>query len=591
MSIAKASLRLFGGVVAQEGTKGIVISQYGLYIPAEAVYALFDIRQWAEEELVSSEQLNNTFYSSWKVVAESTDEELLEQQLLHYMGTYGMKALGLPQLIYIPANELDIPIPLTVKIVTVFTKEEAVAKVTSLLTSSVAFKQQTIVDAIDMAQGLDVDLGELKVENLEAAVLIADKTGVLPKDADLLFRYFVYKTTGNTLVVKDRKTLAAISSSGYVLPCISAPIAVQLSKSFNRRKEYWLAFKKASGDNAAVINKISKLSKKFHAPMKPSILLTLTSEIWNYAEVESAAMQANPYQLVRAINAVRFYSEPQSDRLYSVRNGKGYYKTKDRSLKLRMHVGPTRLESYAAILLNALKEKVGSVTFYCDDHISYACPTSEKKFFGSVPYGTRVRMTGNVSHLVGVRWEYVGLDLDLKAVSEGHCVGWNSGFRGKGLMHSGDMTYGPATEWLYANGTEMENEYLITLCNYSGGRDSDIQFKLLVAYSDEKRVSENYTCHPDDVVFTTSCDLTQNNVILGALMSGEDCMDLYLTGGGVSNRRVDSYNPILDGAIKTKLRSMLRLEEVFDRAFHPDDADVDLSISKVGRESIIDLFG
>ena len=69
---------------------------------------------------LSGEQANATFHKSWEKVRSADIEQLVLEQIMHYVTTYGFAEYGIysPSTVYIPAEKLDLPlvtdsIPLT----------------------------------------------------------------------------------------------------------------------------------------------------------------------------------------------------------------------------------------------------------------------------------------------------------------------------------------------------------------------------------------------------------------------------------------------------------------------------------------------
>ena len=56
-------------------------------------------------------ELNQSFYKSFKTVAESSQQKILTNKLLHYMTTYGFESLGIfdSETVYIPNEKLELP--------------------------------------------------------------------------------------------------------------------------------------------------------------------------------------------------------------------------------------------------------------------------------------------------------------------------------------------------------------------------------------------------------------------------------------------------------------------------------------------------
>ena len=60
---------------------------------------------------LTPEQMNSSFHKSWKKIKEANIEQLVIEQIIHYITTYGFEKLGIysHDSVYIPNEELKIP--------------------------------------------------------------------------------------------------------------------------------------------------------------------------------------------------------------------------------------------------------------------------------------------------------------------------------------------------------------------------------------------------------------------------------------------------------------------------------------------------
>ena len=93
--------------------------------------------------------------------------------------------------------------------------------------------------------GIDVYVDDIK--NREALVILCDALGILPNNGQKLFAHIVYKTTGETMIVKNRTTRNAIKLRHVISDKLFAQLndtqMVALAEIFNRYKPLFLAFK------------------------------------------------------------------------------------------------------------------------------------------------------------------------------------------------------------------------------------------------------------------------------------------------------------------------------------------------------------
>lgn len=602
--LVAASLRLFNCVPAS-GSIGTyeVNSQTGILIsPGAAPYRKEIIRFFSENRL-TAEKINKTFFEDFERVRNTPYEERLAHQLTHYFSTYGLMALGAdsPDFVYLPVRENEAP-EMATPVVTIKAVEPVELLVRSVkMLSGVALKQQTIEDLYSIFSGLGEDIGRViaLTKNREALVYFCDKSGIVPEKGEELLRYLVYKATGETLVINSKQLLDKIKSSGFALP--SSPLSTEtmeeLAQNFNRHKPIWLAFKQANWRNGPFVNRISRDSKRLHKPMAPNVLGTFTSGKFNLSEVERAAKNAStPFQLTRALNAARFYSERQEvATAYKVRNGRLFLKVSDHKEK--------NLQREADVIRAELISRLSDKTYFIPDGVEYALPSSEKMFSGAVPKGTKIQATfEGESLLVGIYWEngprgYTDLDLSFCDV-QGNFVGWHGAWSGSNVHFTGDITNAPkgAAEWFEFRGA-ISSPGLISV-NLYGSHDEECPFKIMVARVNSERVRHGYVASPEEIVFTadSSVTSTSRNRIIGLVspVPGKmDRVEFTLVDEVMGNRRVTTPNGMTANttpALLERTRLSFPLRNLVQTVATPEEADVDLTPTALDRDTILSIF-
>lgn len=579
MKFIKDILDLFQGVPLDisEGNADINM-EYGVVIHPTALRYKEEIVGYLKERRLNGEDLNKSFHKSWEIILESKD--LIYHQILHYLSTYGT---DFNDDIYIPLEELHVPLKLNLKVIKGISREEIVKRCISLLEIGVALKQETIIKILDILQEFEYPIHKIKCRNREAFTLIVDRTGVLPEEGDELFRYFFYKATGKTLVVNSKESRLLISNSGYTLPQLTNTQLSELSKSFNRNKDLWISFK-SNKENIAQVNRIGKLNKKHHVTKSINILNSLTYKQFSEIEVESACRNATIFQLVRALNAVRFYMEDRENRVYRIRNGKSFTKVKITYTEIDL------LLTYHEILLRTVKSRLKTQRVYYPDNIDYGIPVSEKMFIGNIPSGTVFTLPNNrESFLIGIYWKGNGIDLDLRGNSITESIGWNTSHKGEGLLYSGDITSAPngATEWLYTR--SIKEIYNIQVNAYHGA-DIDYPFKLILGYGSNP--NKKYIIDPNKVLFEVPLTLTQREMSLGLLEQDDTNLRLYLTAFGTGNSRVGKHielTNVMNKAVINTAKSSLRLKDLIP-SVKEEMADVKLTPESLTKDSFLNLF-
>lgn len=100
------TLELFNAVIAKASQEAPYVSEDGLVISANALWAKKEIVKYYQKNLLDGFGLNKTFHKSWIKIKKSTDYELCLEQIRHYISTYGS---NFQDEIYIPKEVLDVP--------------------------------------------------------------------------------------------------------------------------------------------------------------------------------------------------------------------------------------------------------------------------------------------------------------------------------------------------------------------------------------------------------------------------------------------------------------------------------------------------
>jgi len=581
------TLKLFNAVLAKP-TKEInpFISDEGFIIAPQAMWAKDRILDFYLKQRLNGNDLNKTFHKSWKKIKESSRFELYIDQITHYISTYGS---DFKDEIYIPNEVLDVPdTKLKYKVIRALTRDELISECFLMLNSGIALKEETINDILSIL----VDelkyafTGNEKIKNKEATIKIADIYGVYPSDTMEFFRYVIYRATGQSLLIKSNEVITAIKNGNYNPTAAFNKFGLEkLAEVFNRFKPLFLAFKNTC---PATINKISKLSKKYHKPLITNPLNCATFIELNKNDIHWLD-NATPFALFKAISACHSRMKGQDSFVYRIRNGKSWVTTST--------VTDVSGKNYN-FLIDYLKTRFyfSGTKFYVPDNVKYALPTSEKMFVGNIPTGTRFYAK---KMAVGIYWENKGgaHDLDLSGLNIGGKVGWNSVYKQSngGLMFSGDITSAPngAVEYLYAkNGL---NEPTLVLNNvFSGANDST--YKIIIGKGN--KISKDYMMDPNNLFMETTCQSVQKQMILGMIIPKKDKQCFVLLNFGAGSTRVSGYSPHTDTATKAlyqqwkrplgfdKIVKLLGGEIINEK----EDGAVDLSLDNLDKNSFIKIF-
>lgn len=490
--------------------------------------------------------------------------------------------------IYMPNEDLDVPkIKVTLKVIRGISKEEVIEKCIGLLESGVALKEETLATVFSVLGELNyVFTGEENIRNKEAIVQIADVYGVYPKAPTEFFRYLFFKATGSTLIIKNKATVELIKASTFNPSLHLNKFGLEkMATIFNRYKPLFLAFKSKC---PSVINKISKLSKTKHKPMSEDVLNLVTTGKIKKKDLIKRLESATFFQIAKALQSLYSRKNGQDSFVYRVRNGKSFAKENKPGKGLNHNF---------KIIKNFLKEKydLSDNTFYIPENIDYALPTSEKMFVGNIPTGTKI--FGN-KLAAGIYWEdsWGARDLDLSGLALDK-VGWNSSYKGKGLLYSGDITSAPegAVEYLHAK-NKIDHPTLV-LNNVYSGKD-DTGYKIIVGKGD--KVSNNYMMDPNNLIFETTCQSVQKQTVLGMILpkTKKEEMSFVLLNFGSGNARVSGGNKVSEIARKAlfqqyrKPYSLNKLLKICGAKIvtKPKKKATDLSPNQLEKDTLINIF-
>jgi hypothetical protein len=580
------TLELFNAVLSKESNKKPSINEdYGIIIDSNATWAEDRILNYCKNNILNGQDLNKTFHKSWKVIKDSSRYELLLEQIKHYISTYGS---NFKDTIYIPDEVLDIPnVKVNFKLIKAYTKEEMTNKCLSLLQSGIALKEETIDDILSiLTDELSYNFtGDENIKNKEAIIKIADLYGVFPKDTTEFFRYIIYKTTGNTLLIKDQELIDLIKYSSYNPSTQFNKFGLEkLASIFNRFKPLFLAFKNRS---PKVINRISKLSKKYHKPLVTNPLNQATHRKLSHTDIHWLD-NASIYSLFKVIQTCYTRKNGQDTFVYRIRSGKSFVKENNANKDICKY--------NLKFILNYIKSKydLSDKKFYLPKNVKYALPTSEKMFVGNIPTGTR--FYGD-KMAVGIYWENSGgaIDLDLSGLNIAGKIGWNSEYnQNDNLYYSGDITNAPngAVEYLYAHDNLVPTLVLNNV--YCGSKES--KFNFIIGRGDA--IDKSYMMNPNKLFISEKTETKGNNNILGLFIPKNNKQCFVILNFNQGNKRVTGYTDNEKLSIKALYQQWnkpytfkkLIKELGGDIIDDPKNADIDLSIDNLEKDSFIKIF-
>jgi len=567
---------------------------------------------------LTPEQMNSSFHKSWKKIKEADIGQLVLEQIVHYITTYGFEHLGVysPDSVYIPNEELKIPdididnIDLTV--IKGYTKEEFKDKLMKFLSSGIALEKETIDNVVDVA--LWLELGEKDIRNIrnkETTVILYDYLNLVPSDPIEFLRYIVYKSTESTLLIKSAEVIATIKDNrnvnvaGLMTNYKNRYGLERLSEIFYRFKPIFLAFKTNQQLNM-YINKIRKLAVRHHKPMKADYLNDITSIIKkgdsiNIDTLKSELNRVNIFRKIRLAYALKFRTEDSNSILYKIRNGKSY--AKEFEFHNRKEANEV-LDSVLNSITKNIEEKVNGKKIYIPEYMNYTLPATEKQFTGNFPSGSSVSLDGDM--VFGINWKNIGhnrIDLDLSTLSVYGKIGWDGEYRDgeRNILFSGDITDANgkdgASELFYVK--PKKDVALIVLVNYYNyNADVKVPFKILVAKKSSGSFNDMYMVDPNDLVSIADSNMTKKQKMLGIVIvqKGRCVFHFAETSIGKSiTASSKDYIGYTRDYLVNYYRNSIKLTDVLVKAGAEivrdrDKCDINLSPWELEKDSIINLL-
>lgn len=611
----KEVLRLFKSYLGEKSEnfskEGL---KYGILIPDTASENI--IKEAIEQYGKDGEKWNQTFHKDFEIVKNAPIEDLIMQQLIHYITTYGFESLGFydSNLVYLPKEKLEIPelVVENIELVPIkpITAEELQEKLMILLTSGIALSEQSVKDIMVLSDYIDKDRFD-EIVNREIKVTLYDKYNIMPKNPDEFFRYLIFKTTGDTLKINNSQLINKIKNSDKekALAMLESYITnnglAKLSSIFLRNKNLFLAFKVKKEDNLQlsanmnrIINALRKFATTYHKPLSKNILDCLTDENVDVDLEKLPELLGNItiFREIRIVNGILYRLNGSNAIVYKIRNGKSFVKTLDNRTEEYIIRLNAIYEVVYKHLINRLKNKINLKTIYIPENITYVAPTSEKQFSGNIPDGSYLEVPRTDNMIYGIHWTNLSdkttkksgfygeeeydeysterVDLDLKQMNKSEVFGWDASYRSStsDILFSGDMTDAPlpngATELFYVGQNYGHGAFLITLNNFTQNR-ADVPFEFVIAkatHKPENRVY--YALDPNNIYEKLDMVVKQGEYqkVVG-FIAIDDTIKFYFNDFSQGNERTSRQNDVTMGTfdylqsyskVQLKLRDLLK---------------------------------
>lgn len=542
----KEVLRLFKSYLGEKSEnfskEGL---KYGLLIPDTANENIIKeaIKQYGKD----GEKWNQTFHKDFEIVKNAPIEDLIAQQLIHYITTYGFESLGFydSNLVYLPKEKLEIPelVVENIELVPIkpITAEELQEKLMILLTSGIALSEQSVKDIMVLSDYIDKNRFD-EIVNREIKITLYDKYNIMPRNPEEFLRYLIFKTTGETLKINNSQLINKIKNSNKekALTMLESYMTenglAKLSSIFLRNKNLFLAFKVDKKENLQlsvnmnrIINALRKYAITYHKPLSKNILDCLTDENVDVDLEKLPELLDNItiFREIRIVNGILYRLNGSNAIVYKIRNGKSFVKTLDN----RTEEYIIRLNAIYEVvynhLINRLSHKVANKTIYIPSNITYAAPTSEKQFNGNIPDGSYLEIPRTDNMVYGIHWTNIlskksnsrfygeegsittsteRVDLDLKQMNKSEVFGWDASYRSStsDILFSGDMTDAPlpkgATELFYVGKNYGYGAFLVTLNNFTQN-NANVPFEFVIAKATHRpEYRTNYVVDPNNIL-------------------------------------------------------------------------------------------
>jgi hypothetical protein len=545
----QASLELLNAVPLnkKENTINKHMLKYGYIVPDNITDAV-------EKVLINMAVLtHNAFYSSWNDVISKCREDLVIEQIFHYL-TVTIKDVFNEDLVFIPNNfGKEVTAPL--KVIKGLLISEIKTQVMEIIYRKVALKEETIKKVFIIIDPYEVDI--LKVQNRDSRTYIQVKFSIIPKDALDILKCAVYDLTGDLNIIKNKELYSKITcqnpgrDGNVLIKWLNGNEAV-LATIFNRFKPIFMCMK-CFENVKPYVNKISKLSKKHHVP------LTLPKK-----------EPTTGYEVVKHLH---YLLNNKTPKIYQIRNGKMWC-TRDRK---------EEIEKYE----KKLKELLPS-NFIQSPGTRLSLPTSEKNFIGAFPMGT---LFTDKSLIIGIFWRNQDgkrIDLDLSAFDLKGKIGWNDNYysEDRQVIFSGDVIDAPngANEYLYFKNISCPQ---VVMVNKYSPRGNDVKMDIIISSAENDTVS-NEIIEDSKIIATINTSCGDKQKTLGVVYPTENgpsfvLIDKYLgKDSTISSRNADS-----DIMIDAFVNNYLYMDQYSNQQTFNT---LDLSNKIISKKIMLDIF-
>jgi hypothetical protein len=554
---------------------------------------------------ISGEKANASFHKSWSVIKDATIEQLVIEQIVHYITTYGFERLGIysSDTVYIPHEVLELPeitinVPLTV--IKAMTKEEILDNIIVLAESGIALSKETLTDIMTVIKALKYN-GDFvpQVKNRELKALLYDFYNIAPIEPVEYLRYLVGKLTGESLLIKNNYLIEKIKASDVkTLDSLLKLAPEDLASIFYRFKPLFLAMKSIS-HNKTFFNKLRKSAVMLHKPLPEDYLNTITAKIKNdetfdFSKFTPKLHDATTFRKIRLAYALNNRLNAGDSIVYKVRNGRGWATDFSWDGNELNDFTYDMLGMVMQAIADDIKEKVDGKVIYIPSVVHYALPATEKQFMGNIPANSYVSIPHDL--IVGIHWfningkedknddrySYYGyggygengrVDLDLSLLSLNSKYGWDGYYRNssRDIMFSGDVTSAPkpkgASEFFYLR--HMTDEPKTLYVNYFNFRKEGVGCKLIIASEKVSNLENNYMVNVNNIIASTNINLTKKQNLLGLIIGVNEENRFYFSNTSIGDSITTRNNDVsmkVNKFMKNSCQNIIEFSDILEKA-------------------------
>lgn len=535
---------------------------------------------------------NSTFYKTIEDVTSKSRLELFIDQILHYATTYGTDfALGNG---YVPNDGEHPEFKFNeYKYIEAIDEYQLAERCKELGQAGIALSSEVVEFCSDSMinwwgnGNYSTEEWQNLIESLtnrELQATLYFKLRIPPVEKFALLRYIATMQLGNAMIIQSDEQIREIKNAytHFDFTTLTERQIVNLSSIFLRYKNWLLAFK--DNKNAPILNRMKRLSKKTHTPLKPGFWENILKDMPDLAIVKSKLGEISNFKKICLYMACKERIMCAPHRSFLIRNQKFYWK--ENTLL-------PDVEYYDSLML-LLMESLPHPKVRLPKNIRLACPSSEKSFLGNMPLGTQYKFTDN--GFLGIYWrnEWGTRDFDLHFYDQnGQHIGWNSSYYDakQSIIFSGDMTNASpeATEIMFFRNDCPEG--FICCSRYSGNQGS--RFDVIMGQEpctehtfDKYSRSGGYMIDPNNIAARFECTSEKKETTCGYVKDNAFTLMAFKTG----NKPVPG-NPDLVHIMAAKAQSFLYLDDICEVV--PNDYEgedfVDLS-GELAKDDVIKLL-